>query len=525
MDKISLFSVCLWKLPQTKDRKNMNNESPSASLALDDIQGLVLRGYNQQRYIRHFIFTISSDPKAIAGIQEFCGKLVPGSRAALTVTTAQDWGDAPPPYCLNIGFTNLGLQKVLGANNYETVAYGQLFTPAFEPGAAARAPYVGDTDTSAPANWWQYGGWQSGVPTDAELDFLVSLYVTDPSARDTFAAELLAMIPNGSDGNPAAVPAFIMDSDPILDSSGNPTPDIHFGYHDGISQPRIQGTPWDDPGSPDDDLPLVPSYFFAVSGADAAPYNAHPLFYDGCFGAFRLLYQNVGAFEDFIAAGPEGAELLAAKICGRWRDGTPLEVSPDAPVPTLTELQQGNFGYLGQTPHQKTPLPAPASDTTGERCPYAAHTRRANPRDDTNVAFNNDYAQIHRVRRFATPFGPPYTPETGDAYRGLVGLFMGADLVNQFEFIMQTWIGQGSFRSPDLSPNHSGVDAFFGPQAQPPPSAGDASFDYLSSDGSTWEERPGLTRFIRTDGGLYVFLPGISALGDIAQGTLPKSLS
>jgi deferrochelatase/peroxidase EfeB len=501
----------------------MNNEGSDSPLILDDIQGLVLRGYNQQRYIRHFVFTISSDPAAAAGVQEFCGKLAPGSGAALTVTTAEDWGNTPPLYCLNIGFTNLGLQKVLGAN-YDAVAYGQLFTPAFKPGAVARAPYVGDTDTSAPANWWQYGGWQSGVSAAAELDFLISLYACDPAGRDSFAAELLAMIPAGSDGDPVAVPAFMMDSDPILDSSGDPTPDIHFGYHDGISQPRIQGTPWDDPGSPDDDMPLVPSYFFAVSGADAAPYNAHPFFYDGCFGAFRLLYQDVAAFEAFIGTGPDGArgaELMAAKMCGRWRDGTPLEVSPDAPVPALTELQQSNFGYLGQTPHQATPLPLPASDTTGERCPYAAHTRRANPRDDTNVAFNTDYSLIHRVRRFATPFGPPYTAKTSGDYRGLIGLFMGADLINQFEFIMQTWIGQGSFRNPDLSHNHSGVDPLFGPQAQPPPSAGDASFDYLSSDGSTWEETPGLTRFIRTDGGLYVFLPGIAALRNIAAGTLP----
>jgi deferrochelatase/peroxidase EfeB len=480
---------------------------------------VVLRGYNY-RYIRHFVFQIAGDIKdAIAGVQAFCGALVPGGAGPLTITTAEDWGDSPPEYCLNIGLTSSGLQKLIGGDNYTTVkdTSAQLFT-AYDPGAVADAANVGDTGPSAPAKWWP-SGWQlSDPPTPATpLDILVSLYTLSPDSRDSYTEKLLAMVPNGSGDQPSAVVAFSIDSDPILDSSGNPTPDIHFGYHDGISQPRIQGTPPDPGIDPNkDDLPIVPSWLFVIdNNAPDATYIAHSLLQNGCFGAFRVLYQDVEAFSKFI--GQVGnPDLLAAKMCGRWFDGTPLEVSPYAPDANLSEEDLSNFGYLTPTPHQKGPrLP----DPDGLQCPFSAHTRRANPRDDTSVIANTDNAQAHRVRRFATAFGPEYRPGlpgSGEAYRGLVGLFMGADLVNQFEFLMQNWIGRGSFRSPDNSPNESGTDALFGPQ----PGSRETDFDYLSADGSTYEEVPGLSRFIRTDGGLYVFIPSISALGSIGQGTI-----
>jgi len=33
----------------------------------------------------------------------------------------------------------------------------------------------------------------------------------------------------------------------------------------------------------------------------------------------------------------------------------------------------------------------------------------------------------------------------------------------------------------------------------------------------------GMTRFVRTDGGLFFFLPSITALGFLAKGTIPAS--
>ncbi len=54
-----------------------------------------------------------------------------------------------------------------------------------------------------------------------------------------------------------------------------------------------------------------------------------------------------------------GKEKLAAKIIGRWRDGTPLELSPDKP----------DFD-LHQDPNRSTNFTYGA-DPEGTRCPSA----------------------------------------------------------------------------------------------------------------------------------------------------------
>src|SRR5437588_50154 len=62
-------------------------------------------------------------------------------------------------------------------------------------------------------------------------------------------------------------------------------------------------------------------------------------------------------------------ELLAAKIVGRWRDGTPLSVSPDRPDAAIASdpARVNDFRY--------------EDDPDGLACPLGAHIRRANPRD------------------------------------------------------------------------------------------------------------------------------------------------
>ncbi|MCU1244191.1 MAG: Dyp-type peroxidase family, partial [Acidobacteria bacterium] len=337
-------------------------------------------------------------------------------------------------------------------------------------------------------------------------------------------------------GADSAVLAFQQDSDP-LDPAGQT---IHFGYRDGISQPRIAGFSEADPEQ--DDRPSVEAWNFIIeptqgggSATQSTPtYSAHPLLANGCFAAFRMLYQDVETFEAFISqqgATPEQAELVAAKMCGRWRDGTPLEISPERPrsqqllgASLKGQYHLNNFDYVGTSVHQQ-PKPAPfGNPDLGQACPYAAHVRRANPRDDSSVLGNSDGSQPlmaaqHRILRRARPYGPAYDPTepgSGSRPRGLIGLFLGADLGNQFEFLMQTWITQGSFSQNDDSPNDSGYDPLFGP----PPlaqSEDTTEFSYCAgnpgdpSKPADYAVLPGLPQLVVTVGALYVFLPGIPA--------------
>ena len=519
--------------------ENASTRAPQApEPAYTDIQGLLVNGYRGYNYIRFLIFTIPAG--AEEHVRKLCGALIPGTPgSAVTVTAATRLltGDVKPVYRLNLGITQSGLKKLLG-DNYATVltASSQLMSD-FDLGAAnpSIAGIVGDTGLNDPSGWWQSppGAWRlpGQSPQTTSLDLVFSLYATLSEERDTWTANLLDMI-----GQDSAVLAFQQDSDP-LDPAGQ---QIHFGYRDGISQPRIAGFSETNPLL--DDRPDVAAWHFIIKATSPDPpaptYTAHPLLNNGSFAAFRMLYQDVKSFEDFIHQnGPEEAELIASRMCGRWRDGTPVEISPTRPQNhallgrTLKgEYDLNNFDYVNPSAHQE-PKPAPAGNPDqGQACPYASHIRRTNPRDDDSVTGNNDFASSRRILRRARPYGPPYDPASGESQaeqRGLIGFFICADLQQQFEFLMQTWVNQTPDSTLDNSPtdNTPGLtawDPLFGPQQQ----GAAGAFAYCTGDPTvpadyTTLPQP-LPQLVITKGGLYVFIPSIGSLTHLANGTLPS---
>lgn len=526
---------------------DIRNNYPTPKL--DDIQGIILRGYTFP-YIRYIIFTIADKE----GARAFLSNILPGA-SDIEVTTAKPWEiDKRPEYSLTIGLTYSGIRELMQeANREEVEARSSNVFSLFMEGAIGDAIAVGDVGASAPKNWWKRSGeWKLKEKPSAnndELHIMVSIYADSVANRENYHQKLLVQIPL-SDNGPALKEAYLQDSDPL--KAGDDY--IHFGYKDSLSQPRLSNVPWNTTKgrlllgkSTVDDRPLVPPYHFVItpkfkkdpSKADSPmlpKYKAHPLLYNGSFAAFRVLHQDVKAFKDFIEK-PRGKditpELIAAKMCGRWYDGTPLSVSPNHPYQPekpgdkLEGFDFTNFNYLSHTPNQKG---VKLNDEFGALCPYAAHIRRTNPRDDDKVQGNTNNAEEKRIMRRAGPYGPDYNPAKPDNIpRGLVGLFICANLSAQFSFIMETWVTSGGFRNggekADISPNNSGIDPVFGiddgidkhknfaflPPGSPPEPKKE---DYTILDG--------LPQFIRTDGGLYVFLPGIEGLRHLANGTIPK---
>src|SRR6218665_1980301 len=94
----------------------MNNTD---QIAMDDIQGLILRGYNFPN-IRYIVLSI----KDIEGARKFCADLAAGEDSnQLRVTTAEPWENKiKPDYCLNIGFTFSGMEKLIGTDYCGTVS-------------------------------------------------------------------------------------------------------------------------------------------------------------------------------------------------------------------------------------------------------------------------------------------------------------------------------------------------------------------------------------------------------------------
>ena len=65
----------------------------------------------------------------------------------------------------------------------------------------------------------------------------------------------------------------------------------------------------------------------------------------------------------------EGRKSSRAKLIGRWRDGTPIELSRDKPDQRIVN-----------DPNRSTDFKY-GDDADGARCPIGAHMRRVHPRD------------------------------------------------------------------------------------------------------------------------------------------------
>jgi hypothetical protein len=143
----------------------------------------------------------------------------------------------------------------------------------------------------------------------------------------------------------------------------------------------------------------------------------------------------VAAFRRFVAGAryPGGPDLLAAKLVGRWPDGTPLARSPARPDPALAAdpARINDFAY--------------GDDADGLRCPIGAHIRRANPRDAEGF-WSGRLTSRHRIIRRGRPYGEPLPDgalEDDGVERGLIFICFNADIWRQFETIQALWIDDG----------------------------------------------------------------------------------
>ena len=195
----------------------------------------------------------------------------------------------------------------------------------------------------------------------------------------------------------------------------------HFGFRDGLSQPIPTSAPEKKTDVPIGDILLG----YKNSRDDYAPNLDVPteteskrveFFKNGSFLAIRKMQQDVLAFEDFLDQkyGEVGCEReeLAALLMGRRRDGRPLIASID-----------NEFDY--------------SKDLAGERCPFASHIRRANPRSD--VQGRKDPLILRR----GMSYGYRFNPQAPDNDRGVVFMAYCASLAEQYE-IIQRWVNGGN---------------------------------------------------------------------------------
>lgn len=444
-----------------------------AAVDLADVQGLILRGYTMP--VARYLGLRVQQPDAA---QLLLAALGGDDPAAPRVTSAEPW-TVKPECCVNLGITFMGL-VALGVPEQHLNS----FPGEFVEGAAARAEQVGDVGSCAPDRWQP---WLAGPGPH----LLLTLFARSAAALDSMTEQLEQL------WQPGWVEVGRQDG------AWLPGKVAHFGYRDGLSQPTIEGVPL--AGLPDS-LPRAPVGEFLLGHPSQHPGYRYPvptpaeLGTNGSFAAFRILEQDVHGFAEFLATQaartglPE--DLLAAKLCGRWRNGVPLVFSPDTdtPDPPIPPEALNDFDYVGEY-----------DDERGYRCPIGSHIRRMYPRGQ-RVAGNGSH--LHRIVRRGVPYGPPYdpaNPHDGQA-RGLLGLFIGVSLRDQFEFLMSEWANSGRFT------------AWLGDTKDPLLGAtgeGEGRFAIPRREGAVVID--GFSRFITTRGGAYVFLPSISGIRYLAN--------
>jgi deferrochelatase/peroxidase EfeB len=337
---------------------------------------------------------------------------------------------------------------------------------------------------------------------------MVTLHAISPEALTTYSERLSALFVQGN----AFREIWRIDGMALTEMvDGKPTftSKVHFGYTDGISMTTIRGGP--ERYTPDQQEPCEPWLF--VLQDDAENYllpEPRELGLNGSFAVFKMIETDCAGFENHLQSNKDkiDPELHAAKICGRWRNGVPLMLSPetDSPPEGIPPEQLNNFQYVNTDG---------SGDPKGLRCPVGAHMRRINPRGQpvTGQGVPGGSNNTHRLIRRGMPYGPAYDPtQPHDGIeRGLLGYFINSSIENQYEFVLGHWVNDSEFAGA-VRLNPKSKDPMIGTQ-----DPAESIFVIPQANGAPPVKITGFSTFITTKASAYCFLPSITALKFISN--------
>lgn len=340
---------------------------------------------------------------------------------------------------------------------------------AFNRGYLARARSLGD---HTPPDAWRFGG------PNARVDLLLIVASNDEPAAEARADGLVAA-------------AKLRGSSVTYRETTRRIDDLeHFGFRDGVSQPRIIGY---DVGGTEGAGHFVFGYErLPGDGGGAAGDDPKGLLRNGSLMVFRRLVQDVAAFRTFCAA--KATELqadlpgmtpehLAAILVGRWPSGALVSIAvaqdPGRPI------NDNDFDF--------------ANDPDATSCPFGAHIRKVNPR--LGLA---DGVKIPRILRRGIPFGPRYEDDP-IAERGLAFVSFQTSITDQTDAITNTWMN--SAVRPGVDPGH---DLLVGRSTQ-------ERFITLPVSNRRIRLSAGTAQWITPTGGAYLFAPSKKALARLTE--------
>lgn len=443
----------------------------SPTLELADIQGGILRGYGYP-FATYLTIRTTGDDAARAWLAALAGD----------VTTAEPWSAGKPELAVNVALTATGLDA-LGVP-----ADG--FPDEFRAGMADRAARLGDGGDNAPENW------EEGLRGIGEGHVLVTIAARHEGDDNARCDALIADLRSRGAGEVSH----------RQDTALLPFGREHFGFNDGFAQPSLAGS--GQPNRPGEGVPRSLARWRLLRPGEillgyededglVPPAPPEPLHRNATFMVVRKLHQDVAAWRTWLrAAADEWAggdqEWLAAKIVGRWTDGTSTAQQPyRSPHRPITDLHEINAFRYGRDPE-------------GRRCPVGAHIRRTNPRE--GLAGGSARTRRHRIIRRGMPYGAPLQGTADDgAERGLHFACFNASIARQFEVVQQWQVDGNVFGlgrgNRDFMAGGAGAEQQFVLPGDPPVRL-------------PAPERP----FVGVRGGEYLYVPSLGGLRAIAAG-------
>ena len=443
---------------------------------------------------------------------------------------------------INIAFSHAGLKKLRDDAD-------AFVDSSFRSGVVAQSHTLGDPTVADaeghPSRWLVRDG-------EGGAEVLIVIAADTLPDLETEVGRVEVVCAPSRDSRPSDSGASIVFKEQGRSLGGVLTGHEHFGFLDGVSQPGLRGRASERPndlltlrqnpndpnqGKPGQDLIWPGEFVFgypAEAGSrDATQPGANSLVdgagnpvapewaKDGSYLVFRRLRQDVFKFHSFLRTQSAALELdpaaLGARLLGRWASGAPTMRTPDSDNPELADNDCANnhFGFRDPTEpitvatddyecsdHQHRQS---RGDRTGDVCPFAAHIRKAFPRDD----LEQDQRRSHRLLRRGLPFGPsssstPEVPVEDGIDRGLLFMAYMTSIVGQFEFVTKNWVNNPTFRRPN-----TGVDPIIG-QLQGVDGSRKRSFNVRVADRD--HRLTATDEWVIPTGGGYFFVPSLSAI-------------
>lgn len=495
-----------------------------SNLEVTDIQGIIIRSYGTRPSARFYFLEI----KDVKKTRKWIGKIKDEITHGKHKSEEERENDQGEPY-INIAFTRKGLKKLGVKTKKET------HNQSFDLGPLNRHTkrMLGDVGKNAPKHW-EWGNKKE----QKKIHILLMVYAVDQGGLELTCKDVSKRFDH-------AELKVVNQFESNLNKDGKE----HLGYVDGISQPMIEGIKERGEVFPENTVkagefvlgypneykrypesPKVkekhdPENILKESPDPDPEYKGYKdLGMNGSYLVFRQLSEDVKKFWDYVqkyvdsnpnGPGEKGVEYVAAKMFGRWTNGSALALHPEKPKEGIDK--ENKFFY-----HQ--------DDLEGLKCPIGSHARRANPRDDFEQKPNKKpeqnrddsiaFSKKHRIIRRARPYGKPLVESMNvkeiiaapddKVKRGIYFIVVNADYGRQFEFVQQTWMA-----SPEFRELYSDPDPLMGSQENV---MHDIDSHFTIQDTPVRQRMPKLKTFVYTKGSAYFFMPGIHALEYIARG-------